>query len=113
MVVTLTIGDSTSGYSRTGRRVKEMTPNSRIATLITVASTGRWIEISLSFIVRLLSALGAAGLRIAAGLRGAARTARSRTRGAARAAHHARRDRNHLGSVEQLLVARLNHAVPG
>ena len=42
-----------SGYSRTGSRVNAMIPKSRIARLITVARTGRRIDVRLSFIASL------------------------------------------------------------
>ena len=41
-----------SGNSRSGRRVNEITPSTISSRLTTVAKTGRWIEMSDSFIVR-------------------------------------------------------------
>src|SRR5512140_747863 len=49
VVTTEMIGGSMSGYSRTGSRRNEMTPNRRIVTLITVANTGRRMDMVLSF----------------------------------------------------------------
>src|SRR5262245_54238140 len=85
------MGDSMSGYSRTGSRHSATRPSSRIARLITVASTGRWIEISLSFIALLLCRCGGGGT--------AARSARS--------------DRHHDGTREELLVAGTHDHLPG
>ena len=45
-VRTDTMGGSIFGYSRTDRRSNEMMPSSTIIKLITVASTGRLIEMS-------------------------------------------------------------------
>src|SRR6266478_589623 len=80
-----------SGYSRTGRRVKAITPNRMMVRLITVAKTGRWIDISLIFIERLHASLSdSPGLP--------SRTAR---------------DRDHLGPFEELLVSRADHRHAG
>jgi hypothetical protein len=46
LVVTVTTGSSMRGYSRTARRSKDTRPTSRIISDITVAKTGRRIEIS-------------------------------------------------------------------
>ncbi len=53
-VVTETTGESTSGYSRTGRRRNASPPKSTSARLIMLASTGRRIAVSLSFTVAFL-----------------------------------------------------------
>ena len=53
-VVTLTTGSSMRGYSRTCRRNTETAPMSTSSSDITVAKTGRRIEISENFIASLL-----------------------------------------------------------
>jgi hypothetical protein len=45
-VRTDTTGVSIFGYSRTVRRSKAITPTSTTIRLITVAKTGRWMQIS-------------------------------------------------------------------
>jgi hypothetical protein len=46
LVLTLTIGGSISGYSRTARRPKAIKPKITSTMLMTVAKTGRLIETS-------------------------------------------------------------------
>jgi hypothetical protein len=52
VVVTVTTVFSVDGYWRTSSRSSERTPASRISRLITVASTGRWMKMSVNFIDR-------------------------------------------------------------
>src|SRR5467141_1141323 len=80
-----------SGYSRTGRRVKAITPNRMIVRLITVAKTGRWIDTSLSFIERLPASLSDSSAL-------PTRTAR---------------DGDHLRPLEELLVSGADHRHAG
>src|SRR6267142_4005171 len=80
-----------SGYSRTGRRVNAITPNRMIVRLITVAKTGRWIDISLILIERLPASLSDSPAL-------PCRTAR---------------DGGHLRPLEELLVSRADHRHAG
>src|SRR5574341_972927 len=50
-VVMETMGGSISGYSRTGSRVNEITPKRMMTKLITEANTGRFMDISLIFMI--------------------------------------------------------------
>src|SRR6266576_4303484 len=86
-----TTGGSMSGYSRTGRRVNAITPNRMIVRLITVAKTGRWMDISLIFIERLSASLSDSPAL------------------PSRTAYHG----DHLRPLEELLMSRADHRHAG
>ena len=97
-VLTVTTGSSMRGYSRSERRLNDTRPTSTISSDITLASTGRRIEVSDSFM---------RASRGSDGRRGAARRCPRRRRHRCGAARGARRP---AGAARLAGIGQIDHA---